>query len=97
MLRQTYLVLMEGAGDPVAVVTDQRDWAKLEAADFRETMNFTRTRYIAWSAMCRAGQYAGPFERFNERDCVDVALPDKTEDDDDQGKDHGRRVTFEGT
>jgi hypothetical protein len=88
---------MDGAAEPVDVVTDQRDWAKLEAADFRDGMNFTRTRFLAWAAMCRQGQYAGAFERFNERDCVDVALPDTPEDDDDQGKDHGRRVTFEGT
>lgn len=61
-------------GRVLAVVADQRDFARWEIqpeADSAGT-NHTRARFLAWSAAQRQGLYKGSFIEFNTVDCVQV-------------------------
>lgn len=93
------LVHLDGRPEPVKVTSDQRDLARWEAADCRdETAVHTRSRFVAWSALARAGEYTAGWKQFNDRDCVEVEslyVPDGSDDDgeDEQGLDPGNRPT----
>lgn len=58
----------------LAVAVDQRDLAKWEAQTLPDKQ-YTRLRFLAWSAMTRSKQYIGPWDQFNEQDCVEVSDP----------------------
>jgi hypothetical protein len=93
-LETFFLVEMDGS-PALRVVSDQRELAKLEAADLPDGPH-TRARYIAWAAAVRKGMYAGSWEQFNTRDCIEVVNdPDAPNDDpeDEQGLDPGTRST----
>jgi hypothetical protein len=67
------LELEPGGSSTVSVVVDQRDFAAVEAAEITSETKHTWMRYMAWNAMKRAGTYAGTWEAFNGRECVEVA------------------------
>lgn len=94
-LETPLLVELEGRPDPVNVTSDQRDLARWEASPHRdETAPHTRSRFVAWSALTRSGEYTGGWKQFNERDCIEVNslyVPDAdAEQEDEQGLDPGR-------
>ncbi len=59
-------------GTEYVVFADQRDLAAWEASDVTGGQH-TMIRHWAWSAMRRNGQYAGNFQKFTEKDCVQAA------------------------
>lgn len=68
-------VWLEGQTEPIAVQTDQRDYAAWEIrpeAENDRAWVFTRGRFCAWHAAKRAGQYAGDWKTFNEKDALQV-------------------------
>jgi hypothetical protein len=70
------------------VHADQRDIAKWEVQPFAaEGRMNVQMRYLAWSALSRAGDYRQPWERFNNVDCVEAVDGGGAEDDgeDEQG------------
>ncbi len=67
-------------GTEYAVNADQRDFAGWEAAEV-DGGNHTMIRWWAWNAMKRNGQYSHDFNRFNAKDCAQVAsVPEKKAD-----------------
>jgi hypothetical protein len=93
----TFLALMDD-GTEHSVVVDQRDFARWEAAPFRdEEASHTKLRYLTWTAMTRQGLTSAKWPEFNERLLVDTGVPDGDEDEADgegeQGLDPGRRPT----
>lgn len=69
-------------GTEHSVVVDQRDFAKWEAASFRdEEAPHTKLRFLTWSAMTRQGLTSAKWPEFNERLLVDTGVPE----DDEQG------------
>jgi hypothetical protein len=91
-------VEIEGREQEVLVVVDQRDNARWEVQPFRDDdAPFLRIRFLAWSALTRQGQYAAPFERFNDVDCMFVGAPDDDEEPEgEQGLDPGRPAVTGG-
>lgn len=79
------------------VVVDQRDFARWEAAPFRdEETPHTKLRYLTWSAMSRQGLTSAKWPEFNERLLVDTGVPDEEDEEDEEGEqglDPGRRPT----
>ncbi len=68
-------------GTEYTVFADQRDLAAWEASDVQGGSH-TAVRFWAWSAMKRNGQYAGNFQKFNDKDCVQSAsIEEKAEAD----------------
>jgi hypothetical protein len=72
-------------GTEIEATVDQRDWAALEAAQGNGTVvgSITSVRFLTWSALRRAKEYTGAWEKFNGTDCVHVE--DLTPDDEDTG------------
>lgn len=62
-------------GRELAVVADQRDFAKWEVQPY-DDVSVTRLRFLAWSAAYRQQVYKGAWTEFNELDCVEVGTPD---------------------
>lgn len=86
---RTDLVVEMDDGGVVKVTADQRDYAALEAApDEIHVGPLTRSRYLAWAALRRTGQYQDDFAKFNGADCVSVDAPDDGDDQDGEGE-HG--------
>lgn len=75
-----------------AVAVDQRDLARWEAAVASDLPNgqYTRLRYLAWSALHRTKRYGGTWEQFNTTDCVEVGDPPK--DDEEEAGDGAERL-----
>jgi hypothetical protein len=93
----TWEVLLDD-GTEHAVQSDQRDLARWEAQSFAQANNpYTYVRFLAWSAMNRQGLYKHTFERFNERDCVQVSAPDGEDVEGEQGLDPGRSDSADAT
>jgi hypothetical protein len=77
-------VRMDGGAEH-DVHADQRDLAKWEVQDFAaEGRTHLQSRFLAWSALTRAGEYRQPFERFNNVDCIEVVDGDE-ESEGEQG------------
>lgn len=72
-------------GTEYTVFADQRDLAAWEATDVTGGSH-TAVRYWAWSCMKRNGQYAGTFQKFNEKDCMQVASVGDEEQAAEQGE-----------
>jgi hypothetical protein len=95
-LETPLLVHLDGRPEPIRVTSDQRDLARWEASPARdETAVHTRSRFVAWSALARSGEYTGGWKTFNERDCLEVeslyvAGDDQDDAEDEQGLDPGR-------
>lgn len=84
-------------GRKVTVVADQRDFAAAEGADLdRRSQVHTWVRYIAFNAMVRTKQYAGAWQEFNTRDCVEATDVMEESDDTEDGLDPGRKVPGDG-
>jgi hypothetical protein len=64
-------VVMDGGAEH-EVAADQRDWAKLEAAEIGLDKTATRVRHLAWSAAARAGLTSASWADFNDRQCVEA-------------------------
>jgi hypothetical protein len=60
-------------GRVLSAVIDQRDYARAEAQDLPDSALMTRVRFLTWSALNRAGRYAGSWEQFNTTDCVEAS------------------------
>jgi hypothetical protein len=90
-----YSASMEG-GEELTAVADQRDLAAVEAADMPGPVS--RLRYVAWSALRRAGSKL-PWEEFNARCIAVVEVGEVGTDDgeDEQGLDPGRKVRGGGS
>lgn len=94
-LETRWLVELDGR-DPAEVVSDQRELAKLEAADLPDGPH-TSARYVVWAAMKRRGLYTGTWPDFNDRDCLEVTNADTDDDQgDEQGLDPGSPTTSGG-
>lgn len=64
------------------VVADQRDVARWEGhPQWAPDRPFLRSRFMAWSALKRQGNTNVSWERFNERDCAEVRVPEIDEED----------------
>lgn len=71
-------------GRALTVEGDQRDMARWESQNLPENQWLTRVRFIAWSALTRAKQYAGTWEQFNTEDCIEASdVPDEEEEAED--------------
>jgi len=88
------IVWLEGRDEPVRATSDQRDLARMEAADLPEGAH-TRARFVAWSVLARSGQYPGTWQQFNDRDCIEVEslIPVDDGAGDEQGLDPGQTST----
>jgi hypothetical protein len=86
-------------GRTLNCTVDQRDWARLEAADIPDRARQTRVRFLAWSALKRGKQYTGPWDEFNDTDCVEASdiPPAEEPTGDDEGLDPGQTVPSDGT
>jgi hypothetical protein len=73
-------------GSELNVRTDQRDYAGLEAAEIKGAIS--AFRWMAWNAARRAKLYTGPWEQFNDVDCVEVedVTPDDEDGEDEQSQ-----------
>jgi hypothetical protein len=79
-------------GRTLTVTVDQRDLARAEAQGVDNTTRHTYIRFVVWSALSRTGQYAGPWEIFNETDCVEATDEEPEEPaGDEDGLDPGRK------
>ena len=78
------LVASMDDGREIAVVADQRDFAKWEIQPEAAAgaAYVTRVRFLAWSAAHRKGDYKGSFVEFNQVDCVQVEAPGDAEESD---------------
>jgi hypothetical protein len=84
------------SGEMLRVVSDQRDYARWEVQPFHDNeLLHVKARFLAWSAAFREGRYKGGWEKFNERDCVEVGVVDDGEGE--QGLDPGRPDTGGGS
>lgn len=75
-------------GTEYVVFADQRDLAAWEASEVQGG-NHTAIRHWAWTAMKRNGQYAGSFQKFNEKDCLQAASIGDQAGADGQGEGDG--------
>ena len=56
------------------VHADQRDLAKWEVQPFfADNRIHLQSRFLAWSALSRRGDYKQPWDRFNNVDCIEVS------------------------
>lgn len=60
-------------GVTLQVVVDQRDLARAEARGIDNTTRHSYVRFLVWAALTRTKQYVGPWEMFNETDCVEAS------------------------
>lgn len=75
-------------GTELLVRPDQRDYAAWEVQEFAVVGRWQlQARFIAWSALRRRGDYKQPFDRFNNVDCVEVAVhgDDEADGEGEQG------------
>jgi hypothetical protein len=83
-------------GETLRAASDQRDFAKWEVQPFyNEDRLHLKARFLAWSASTREGLYKGTFEKFNERDCIEVSVAGE-DGEGEQGLDPGRSDTAAG-
>jgi len=78
----TKLDVVMDDGRELEVTVDQRDYAAWEAApenDDSRDWSHTRTRFIAWNALKRAGEVKSGFKHFNTVECVQVMLPQESD------------------
>lgn len=76
-VHSTKLEIVMDDGRELEATVDQRDYAAWEAApenDQERDQNHTMTRFIAWSALKRAGEVKSNFKHFNAIECVQVML-----------------------
>ncbi len=85
-------------GTTLTVVVDQRDLARAEAQGIDKSTRHSYVRFLVWAALTRTKQYTGPWEQFNETDCVE-AIDEQAEvpAGDDEGLDPGRKARSAGT
>lgn len=80
-------------GSEFEVVTDERDWAAMEAKEFPLSAQLTMVRFNVWNAAKREGFTRRSWEQFNLTDCVsceDISGDDEEESEGGQGLDPGR-------
>lgn len=84
-VRRQYRIYLDN-GDDLAVHTDGRDWAAMEAKQFGPGAILTSVRFMAYNAAKREHGYKRSWEQFNGIDCVhiDDITPDTDGDEDDQ-------------
>lgn len=86
-------------GRVLHVLVDQRDLARAEAQGINNTTKHSYMRFLVWAALSRTKQYPGPWETFNETDCVEATDAVEAEEPagDDDGLDPGRKARSAGT
>lgn len=103
MARLQIKYLAEMADGTVHEVTvDQRDFARLEAADIAEEAMHTRARFLVYNAMKRGKLVTSSFEKFNFEECMGIESaeqPAAEEEDaeDEQSLDPGRKPAGAGS
>lgn len=87
-LHSTKIDVLLDDGREVLAEADQRDFAAWEAAPENDGTGRGRTimaRYLAWSALRRAGEVKASFQRFNALECVQaMARPEEGEEETEQ-------------
>lgn len=74
-------VWLDNREEALVAVADQRDFAAWESApenDPERHQPAVMTRYVAWHAARRAGQYSGTFDRFS-KECYAASAAEAAE------------------
>jgi hypothetical protein len=79
-------VWFDGETEPRSVTSDQRDLAAWEVCkDYAAHARHMQARFVAWSAMHRAGDYTGTWAEFKSQ-CVEVESLVGADDGDGEGE-----------